>query len=284
MRARITYAAAALGALAALAACSGQEKAASTPQAAAPATFIIHAKDFSYEAPDSVAAGYVAFTLVNDGPGFHHATIFRLDSGKTMTDLTAALKNPGPPPAWAVPVGGPNAPDPGGTTNATLNLTPGNYAILCMVNVPGGVPHFMKGMTHAFTAVASGGSAEGAGSAPTADIDVAMADYGFKFSKPLTAGHHVFEVTNNGPQMHEIEIIKLDSGKTANDFATWIMNPQGPPPAHAVGGVAPEAPGRTGYFSADFTAGNYVAMCFLPDAKDGKPHFMHGMELALKVD
>ena len=283
MRARITYFAA-VGALASLAACGGQQEAAATAQAAPPAVFTIHAKDFSYDAPDSVAAGYVAFTLINDGPGFHHATIFRLDSGKTMSDLDAALKQPGPPPAWAVPIGGPNAPDPGSSTNATLKLAPGNYAMLCMVDVPGGVPHFMKGMMHAFTAVASGAAAADASTPPTADIDIAMADYGFKLSKPLTAGHHVFAVTNNGPQMHEIEIIKLDSGKTANDFAAWIMNPQGPPPAHAVGGLAPEAPGQTGYFSADFTTGNYVAMCFIPDAKDGKPHFMHGMELPMKVD
>ncbi len=283
MRARITYVAA-VGVVAALTACGSQEKPAAAPQAAAPAAVTIHAKDFAYEAPDTVPAGFVTFTLINDGPGFHHATIVRLDSGKTMSDLDAVLKHPGPLPAWAVPVGGPNAPDPGGTTNATLDLAPGTYAMICMVDVPGGVPHFMKGMMHAFTAVASGNAASAAAVAPKADIDVAMVDYGFKFSTALSAGHHVFAVTNNGPQMHEIEIIKLDSGKTAMDFAKWIMSPAGPPPAHAVGGLAPEAPGQTAYFSADFAAGNYVAMCFIPDAKDGKPHVMHGMELSAKVD
>ncbi len=120
--------------------------------------------------------------------------------------------------------------------------------------------------------------------APKADVDVALADYSFTYSTPITAGHHVFAVTNNGPQMHELEIIKLDSGKTAEDFAKWMVKPAGPPPAHAVGGIAPEAPGRTAYFSADFSAGNYVTMCFIPDAKDGKPHFMHGMMLNSKVD
>ncbi len=283
MRARITYVAV-VGALAAVAACSGQEKPASATQPTSPAVVTIHAKGFAYVAPDTVPAGFVTFTLINDGPGFHHATIFRLDSGKTMSDLEASLKNPGPPPAWAVAIGGPNAADPGSSTNATLNLTPGNYAMLCMVDVPGGVPHFMKGMMHAFTAVASSGAAADTSVAPKADVDVALADYSFTYSTPVTAGHHVFAVTNHGPQMHEIEIVKLDSGKTANDFATWIMNPQGPPPAHAVGGIAPEAPGRTAYFSADFTAGNYVAMCFIPDAKDGKPHFVHGMATNFKVD
>ena len=118
MRARITYVAV-VGALAAVAACSSQEKPASTAQPAAPAAVTIHAKDFAYVAPDTVPAGFVTFTLINDGPSFHHATIFRLDSGKTMSDLAAALKNPGPPPAWAVAMGGPNAPDPGNSTRVS---------------------------------------------------------------------------------------------------------------------------------------------------------------------
>ena len=29
--------------------------------------------------------------------------------------------------------------------------------------------------------------------------------------------------------------------------------------------------------------GNYVLTCFIPDAKDGKPHFMHGMTMAMTV-
>lgn len=283
MRVPITAVVAA-GAFAALAACSSREKAAPVTQAAAPAVVTIHAKDYAYVAPDTVPSGVVTFSLINDGPGFHHATIFRLDSGKTISDLVASLKTPGPTPTWAVVIGGPNAPTPGSTSNATLDLVPGNYAILCLVDIPGGVPHFMKGMMHAFTAVAPNGAATRAAATPTADVDVSMADYGYTFSKPLTAGHHVFAVTNNGPQVHELEMIKLDSGKTMADLAGWLAKPAGPPPGRAIGGVSAEAPGRTAYFAADFTAGNYVTMCMVSDAKDGKPHFMHGMELLQKVD
>jgi hypothetical protein len=31
------------------------------------------------------------------------------------------------------------------------------------------------------------------------------------------------------------------------------------------------------FITADFTPGEYALICFLPDAKDGKPHFAHGM-------
>ncbi|HEX8726078.1 MAG TPA: hypothetical protein VF737_11885 [Gemmatimonadaceae bacterium] len=272
MRARITYVAA-VGVLAALAACASQEKPAATAQPAAPTAVTIHAKDFAYQAPDSVPAGYVAFTLVNDGPDLHHATIVKLDSGKTAADLEAALKNPGPLPGWAMPIGGPNAPAPGQSANATLSLAPGSYVMICFVDVPGGVPHFAKGMVHPFTVYGTASNAP----APAADIDLTLVDYGFQFSKPLTAGHHVFSVTNHGPQPHEVELVKLAPGKTVQDFLAWLQKPDGPPPAAPIGGVAFESPGRTTSFSADLTAGTYVSICFVPDAKDGKPHFMHGM-------
>src|SRR5512142_1627211 len=79
-----------------------------------PATHVavVHAKDFAFEAPDSITAGWTTFHLVNDGPNLHHIQLVRLDSGKTAQDLADAMKNPGPPPHWAVFVGGPNAPDP----------------------------------------------------------------------------------------------------------------------------------------------------------------------------
>jgi hypothetical protein len=37
------------------------------------------------------------------------------------------------------------------------------------------------------------------------------------------------------------------------------------------------------YFSADFVPGSYALICFLPDVKDGKPHFVHGMVQQIEV-
>jgi hypothetical protein len=42
-------------------------------------------------------------------------------------------------------------------------------------------------------------------------------------------------------------------------------------------------PGMTEYFTANFTPGRYGLLCFLPDAKDGKPHFVHGMVQEITV-
>ena len=67
----------------------------------APATtpvVTVHAKDFSYVAPKTVKSGVNTFRLVNDGKEMHHLSIIKLEKGKTMADLVAALKTPGPPP------------------------------------------------------------------------------------------------------------------------------------------------------------------------------------------
>jgi hypothetical protein len=33
----------------------------------------------------------------------------------------------------------------------------------------------------------------------------------------------------------------------------------------------------------DLPAGDYALVCFIPDDKDGKPHFVHGMAKQTKV-
>lgn len=247
---------------------------------AAPNTVTIHAVDYAFKAPDSLPSGMTTFNLVNDGTMLHHMQVVRLDSGKTMSDVANSLKHPGPLPVWMVLVGGPNAPDPGRTANATVNLTPGNYALICFVDVPDGVPHFAKGMAHTLKVFNSGVPV---GPPPNADLTITLKDYSFAFSKPVTAGSHTFKVQNTASQPHEIEVIQLAAGKTSQDMLNWIQKPAGPPPGQAIGGVAGLAAGIPAYFTADFASANYLLLCFIPDAKDGKRHLMHGMVQTIKV-
>lgn len=241
---------------------------------AAPNVVTVHASEFAYQqAPDSIPAGMTTFHLVNDGKTPHHLVLVRLDSGKTLTEFEKELAKPAPPPAWAAFEGGPNAADPGKTVNATLDLTPGSYAMLCFVDMPGGVPHFAKGMIKPFTVTAAKGPAA---AAPKSDVSIKLSDYNFDVSKPIAAGNHTFEVTNAGPQVHEVQLVRLAPGKTVQDLLDFIQKPAGAPPGELVGGVAPTR-NTTNYFSADLAAGNYAFICFVPDAKDGKPHFTHGM-------
>jgi hypothetical protein len=243
----------------------------------------IHGADFSYTAPPTIPAGMTTVNFVNDGPALHQAQIVRLDSGKTVADLKTALALPGALPGWVVQLGGPNAVDPGLTGNATLNLAAGNYALLCVVNVPGGVPHFMKGMVQPLTVTAAGSKSQTA-AAPIADETVTMDDYAFKLSASLTAGTHTFKVINPDEQPHELELIRLAPGKTAADMLAWLQTQNGPPPRQALGGVAIISPSSgPAYFTADFTSGTYMLLCFVFDSGDGKPHFAHGMVLPITI-
>jgi hypothetical protein len=236
--------------------------------------------DFKFDAPETIPAGVTEFRFVNKGPSSHHMQILKLTSGKTFDDLSAALANPGPPPAWIKMLGGPNAPAPGTESNATLTLAPGNYAIICFVDI-GGPPHFTKGMIRALTVV----PAKGASAAtPKADITTSLFDYNFKLSSHVRPGAHTIRVHNTGPQAHEVELVQLAPGKTVEDFVAWIGNMKGAPPAKPIGGIAAIEPGMSQVFSADFAPGNYAFVCFIPDAKDGKPHYVHGMTKQFNVN
>ena len=127
--------------------------AARTDAPAKPAVVTITARDFAFDAPDTVIAGATVIQLVNKGTELHHIQVARLDSGKTAGDLAAAMKNPGPPPAWFVEIGGPNAVVPGASSETTVSLTPGNYVLLCFIPSADGMPHLMKGMVRPLTVV-----------------------------------------------------------------------------------------------------------------------------------
>lgn len=254
---------------------AGSHSAATSAAVAPTAANVVHVvgEDFKFEAPDVIPAGLTEFEFLNKGPALHHMSVVKLTDGKTVADLRAALANPGPPPAWMQELGGPNAPVPGVEANATINLEPGNYALVCFVDIDG-PPHFTKGMVRALKVEPA--KAPGATSVK-ADTKLDLFDYNFKLSSPITAGTRTVEVHNSGPQVHEIELVQLAPGVTAADFMKWMGKMEGPPPGKPLGGIAGMKPGLTEYFTADFGPGNYLFLCFIPDSKDGKPHFAHGM-------
>jgi len=274
--------AAAAAAAAVLAAACGRAEATPAKAAdAAPRVVTVVARDFAFEAPDQVPAGLVTFRLENRGQALHHMQLMRLDGGKTLQDVYASLQAGGPPPAWLHEVGGPNAPDPGADANATVLLQPGTYALLCFVDIPDHVPHVMKGMARLLTVTPA--LAPAAMAVPTGDVTLTLNDYSFALSRPLTAGTHTILVRNGAAQPHEVELIRMAPGKTVNDLMAWMQSMQGPPPASAIGGIAGMERGQVQSFTTSFTPGTYVMICFVPDAGDGKPHFMHGMVQSFTV-
>ena len=246
------------------------------------AVVTVTATDFAFDAPARVAAGATRFHLVNQGKDLHQAQLIKLEDGKTLADLAAAMKNPGPPPSWVKWVGGPNGVTPGQEANATTVLTPGQYAFLCVIPSADGTIHVAKGMARPFEVTA--GSPASAAQLPAADITIKLVDYGFESSQPLTPGHHTIMVENAGPQAHELVLLRLAPGKKVEDFGRWAeTGMKGPPPAEPLGGVDALDRGERGSFDVQLTPGDYGFICFVPDSKDGKPHLAHGMMKTIKV-
>lgn len=240
---------------------------------------VVVATDYAFQAPDTLPAGVVEFRLHNMGPSLHHVTLFRLEEGKTLKDLLAAMAPNAPFPAWAVPLGGPNASIPGGWSNATLALLPGRYAMLCVIPDTTGILHLAHGMVKEFVV-------EGAnrGKLPRADRSLVLDDYSFTWSSAPKAGKQVWMVTNRGPQLHEVVIARLGPGKSAQDLVSWVGGGlHGPPPGAPIGGVTMLAPGESNTIALDLPAGRYALVCFVPDAKDGKDHATHGMVREFEV-
>lgn len=244
----------------------------------------ITATDYKFDAPSEIPAGLTNMRMVDNGKEIHHATLIKLEEGKTFDDLMAGIKNmkPGtPPPGWVIPAGGPNAVTPGSTSELTMVLEPGNYAIVCFIPDAKGVPHVAHGMSKALTVTPN---ANANMTEPTADITVTMSDYKWDFSQPLTAGRHTIKLITAPGQPHEFTLFQLTPGKTAPDILKFVESGmRGSPPARPIGGVAGVAANRASYYTVDIQPGDYAIICFLEDAKDGKPHFVHGMVQQIKV-
>jgi hypothetical protein len=259
--------------------------AAAAPKAMASAPFVslpganvitVVANDYSFDMPTSIPAGLTTMRFSNKGKELHHLYLVKVTKGKKPEDVVAWMKAGGPPPAWMRPVGGPNAPAPmpGAETDFTSTLAAGDYIALCVIpSANDGAPHVMKGMIKSITVTPSTSKPV----TPTADVTLTLSDYDFTFSKPLTPGKHVIAVKNTGKQPHEFFMGKLNPGKSPEDLAKFAEKPNGPPPGLPMGGITDIVPGDVVYLQVDVPAGEYAFICFDPDAKDGKPHFMHGM-------
>ena len=243
-------------------------------------TLSIMAHDYAFAMPDTIESGAVVLKLDNHGKEMHHAWIARLDGGRTLADLQAAMQSHGPPPSWFVSVGGPNAAGPNGSAEATVLLQPGSYVALCFIPAPDGMPHIMKGMMKQFTVIPSRATAA---PLPAARNTMTLSDYDFAVAKPLVAGTQVVRVKNTAAQPHEAVMFQLAPGRKGADVIAWLDKPAGPPPFLSTHGLTGIDHGIEANITLDLARGEYFVVCFVPDAKDGKSHFAHGMARTISV-
>mgnify|MGYP003693673509 CR=1 FL=1 len=112
--------------------------------------------------------------------------------------------------------------------------------------------------------------------APTM-LTITATDYAFELPAQVPAGVVTIHLVNNGKEIHQAQLVRLEDGKTAADF-TEAMEAEGPPPTWIkfVGGPNAAVPGGSVDGSVALSQGNYVVLCFIP-SPDMKPHMMKGM-------
>jgi hypothetical protein len=267
-----------------LLACSGEQSDDPEPMADAPTIQEVHftTTDFAFEGPAEIESGMTEFVLTNHGETLHHLQLVKLPEGMSYEDFEAGMAQmePGPPPPWFHGVGGVNPPPMHGSASATVMVEPGEYAVICLVDTPDKIPHVMKGMMQPLTVTASSSAPA---ELPPADLQLTLVDYAFSFAQPPTSDVRTIRVTNTATQDHEIAIFRILPGKTMDDVGAWAATFEGPPPFEPIGGVPAISPGQSMNFDVDFTPGDYVALCFIPDAGDGQLHIEHGMVLPFTI-
>ena len=238
--------------------------------------------DFSFTFPDSLPSGPTHFVGHNVGKEVHHATLVRIADGKTIADALGAFAAD---PKSAYPLvkffGGPQSVAPGATQSNVVTLDPGNYAVLCVIPGADGIPHAAKGMLKPFTVTDSGKTDP---PVPAGDT-IVLRNYAFDIPNPLPA-HGRIRVNNDADQPHEVAVYRVNDDSSAGDAIAYLSAPTPPPgpsPVTDSGGITAMQSGQVAGIDLDLVPGTYVFICFLPDAKDGMPHFAHGMVKTVEV-
>jgi hypothetical protein len=106
---------------------------------------------------------------------------------------------------------------------------------------------------------------------------VTATDYAFHGADTLTAGLNTLHLLNRGKELHQIQLVKLEQGKTADDLTRALKAP-GPIPSwiRFVGGPNGVAPGGETRATSLLAPGNYAYICLIP-SPDGIIHAAKGM-------
>lgn len=259
-------------------------------------TLAVTAKDYAFELPRRVPAGYTAITLRNEGSEEHHAMFMRLNPGKTTADFMHAAKDQDIAALFAISssIGGPGSVDHGQASTVIIDLAPGEYVVICIVPDAQGMPHYKMGMLAALTVT----EAAQAKDAPAAELTIDLVDFAFDdLPRQIQGGKHLWKVLDTGAQLHEMVLNRLAPGISFEQAKAILMAPPTKPaatpaatsgadaslatahtaPFTAVAGVAPMNPASVNWAVLALADGDYFAICYVPDPTTGKPHFDLGM-------
>jgi len=239
----------------------------------------VKAGEFFFQAPDTIPAGLTTFRLQqiglvverlragakgralvadkgDDTRGAHMLWVVRLDEGKTVADLHRAAQAGERTTPWSKQLGGPGFALPPRTSNATLDLEPGNYALVCYIGSAREDRtryHLLNGMVRALTVKPATAAKS---SPPRPDVIARIMDGGtVGFSSPITVGRVVIRVENETDEEYELKFQRLPAGLTGKEFLSQPASAGPAVPWAGLSGVPPRGVVTT---TIEFAPGEYV--------------------------
>lgn len=231
--------------------------------------------DFAFRGPSTARSGFTRIRVVNRGPSPHHVVLTKV-SDTTTADWILKVIAGQPSNVIVKDVGGPNMTLPRDSSEVVVELKPGRYSVTCWVTATDGKPHVMKGMIAMLDIPHSPASRA---LEPKADLVLRASEYRLEFTSAPTRGRHIVRFDNVGAQDHDVQIVRLVAGETPAQLLKWAAAGLigSPPVGTIVGGISGVDNPNRGWFPLDLVPGRYAMFCFVPDAKDNKPHILHGM-------
>lgn len=110
------------------------------------------ARDYVFDAPQSVPAGIATIQLINQGADVHHISVQTLPAGHTVKDFFDATRNSGQAPAWSRSLAMSATIPTNGEAFMTFRMPPGQYILSCLIPAKDGRSHVAKGMYQIITA------------------------------------------------------------------------------------------------------------------------------------
>ena len=109
-------------------------------------------------------------------------------------------------------------------------------------------------------------------------------EYGFRGPDQFEAGMLTLQVVDTGKESHQMQLIKLEGGHTAAEFAAAVkaVPRQVPAWARVMGGPNGVVAGTRSHSVQKVEPGDYVLVCWMPDSK-GAAHLTLGMTKSITV-
>lgn len=264
--------------------------------------------DLTPPADAPLAPGWTTVTLHNDGAEAHQVMFARLKDGVDLAQLSEAAGDDSSGAAaiaFVDMIGGVSYIGPGQDITAMVDLPEGTVMAMCYVPDGQGVAHALMGMTSVLTvdAAATGTattttttSASGAPTtAPDTPVDgavegtIELAADGYQVPADLPTGwYHVVntDTGTGGEGLHELSILRLGDSVPPEEIdglmEALAANETPSVALDALGGMGALSPGFEGYLYLDLPPGDYVAVDFMPDPGDPRPHLLDGYYAAFQ--